>query len=325
MIEDPQSETGFPVAEVDKRTGKVISKYPGVLPRPGFVPKLRVSRSKDQYGNETETVSEITPELGKRETPSAAPKPSVGSILGGTKPTTGAKPVTSGAPRPVPPKQQPQLDANGHIPAGLGNPQVTELANELLDGRDAKDLPMKARAAAEAMARQFGWEQGTFTPKEKILINEAGAKLKQLKDSPSLDVLDSTESRLKIAQVLESSEKQGFVGRTASALTAGALSQKEQEFVRDYNAAVGVISGLAPLTRGGRPTEASIHRLMQEMPSVLQSSSSADAKARIDQLLQEVQLAAGTKGTTPLGGNVGNALGSIQIQRDANGNIIGVN
>ena len=326
IVEDPQSPTGFSVSEIDKRTGKVVSSFQGVLPRAGFVPKHRVSYSKDQYGNETMTVSDVTPVIGgaksagtetKPAAPSSAP-PRPGGVAGAIRPLT-SKP--GGAPSVVPktsaPAGLPPLDAAGHIPPSPAvNPQVLELANELLDGKDLKDIPQKAKAPAAELARQYGWEQGTFTPKEKLLINEAGTKLRQLRDSKSLDVLNSTTSRLKIGQVLASADKQNMVGRILSTATAGHLTPEEQEFVRYYNAAVGVISGLAPLTRGGRPTEASIHRLMQEMPSVLQSGNADDARGRLDQLLQEIEVAKGTKGTTPLGATgVGGSLGGTLEDR----------
>jgi hypothetical protein len=197
---------------------------------------------------------------------------------------------------------------------------VIELANELLDGRDAKDLPMKARAAAESMARQYGWEQGALTPKEKILVAEAGAKLNQLVKGDSLGVLDSFKSRAKIAEVLGSSEKEGVIGRTMSAAMAGQLTPQEQEFIRLYNAAIGTITGLTPITRGGRPSEASVQRLIAEMPNVLQSGSSTDAKARIQQLLNEVQLATQVKGNTPLGQAPGSQP-EVWV-RDASGKLV---
>lgn len=307
IVEDPNSPTGFSVSEIDRRTGKQVSSFQGVRPPAGFVPKHRVSHSVDQYGNETTTVSDVTPVMsgggqGGGGGESSTAKPNVGKILGTAKPT-GAKPVIQGSPKPILPRGQGhgQLDANGHIPPGKANPQVEELANELLDGRESKDLPMKARAAAEALARQYGWEQGALTPKEKILVAEAGNKLHQLVDSKSLGVLDSFKSRAKIAEVLAGSEKQGPVGRTVSAAMAGQLTPQEQEFIRLYNAAIGTITGLTPITRGGRPSEASVQRLIAEMPNVLQSGSSSDARARIQQLLNEVDVATKIKGNTPLG------------------------
>jgi hypothetical protein len=324
IVEDPQSPTGFSVSEIDRRTGKQVSSFQGVKPPAGFIPKHRVSYSKDQYGNETTTVSDVTPMMGKSGGTGSTGAKSVGGILG-SQPSTGAKPVSSGPRKSVLPKQaagQHGLDANGHIPSGAGNPQVTELANELLDGRDAKDLPMKARAAAESMARQYGWEQGTLTPKEKILVNEAGTKLNQLQGSPSLSVLDSFESRAKIAQVLSSNEKEGFIGRTVGAYAAGKLTPQEQEFIRLYNAAIGTITGLTPITRGGRPSEASVQRLIAEMPNVLQSGSSSDARARIQQLLNEVKVATQTKGNTPVGAALGGASQPEVWVRDASGKLV---
>ena len=347
VVNDSDSLTGYSAATWDVDKKSLVSKFPGVLPPRGFVPTERISKSKDQFGNVIETIGQTTPLVpgatsaapnpNASGTPTAAPsqpasstaprRSFVGLALGGG--ATGARPSSPSptSTKALSPTAAPVLDDNGHIPAHPGvNEQVRELANELLDGRDAKDLPMKGKAPAQALARQYGWEQGAFTPKEKILINEAGAKLQQLRDSPSLSVLNNTGSRMRIAQVLDSAEKQGFVGRTASALAAGSLSPQEQEFVRNYNAAVGVISGLTPLTRGGRQSESSIHRLMQEMPSVLQSSNAEDAQKRVDQLLQEVKVATSTTGATPVGATVGSgaAAGGIQIDRDANGRIVGV-
>ncbi len=351
VVIDPESPTGYSAATWDIDKNHLISKFPGVLPPRGFIPTERISKSTDQFGNVIETVGQTTPLIPGASstapnphasgTPTAAPsqpatsstaptaprKSSVASALTGG--ATGARPSNPSptSTKALSPTATPVVDENGHIPPHPGvNEQVRELANELLDGRDAKDLPMKGKAPAQALARQYGWEQGAFTPKEKILINEAGAKLQQLRDSPSLKVLNNTGSRMKIAQVLDSAEKQGFVGRTMSALAAGSLSPQEQEFVRNYNAAVGVIAGLTPLTRGGRQSEASIHRLMQEMPSVLQSANAEDAQKRVDQLLQEITVATSTTGATPVGATAGGgaSAGGIHIDRDANGRIVGV-
>lgn len=338
VIQDPDSPTHFSAATWDLTTGQLVSKFPGVLPPRGFIPTDRVTRTTDQFGNVTESVSQMTPQIPGAQSPpthpeppkpSAAPKASppaapkstpakgIGGIIGKVNPARPEAPrASSNSPR--------ALDASGHIPASAGNSQLVEAANELLDGRDLKDIPAKAKAPAAALARQYGWEQGTFTPREKIQVNEAANFLQRLQDSPSLGVLDSPLSRGKIAQALRSTEKQGVMGTQLTQLVSQNLTPEESEFVRLYNAAAGTVSGLAPLTRGGRPVESSIRRLMQELPNVLQSSGSADAKERVKNLLQEIKVAEATKGNTPLGGSPASALGGpVDVYvRDANGKLV---
>jgi hypothetical protein len=334
IVEDPDSPTHFSAATYDLTTGKLISSFPGVLPPRGMIPTERLSKSTDQYGNTTTTVSRMTPQLpgspgterapipthpeppkptggSAASAPSTTPKKSVASALGGV-----ARPVNKApAAAPSAPKSK-SLDASGHIPPGAGNPQLVEAANQLLDGSDKDKIPAKAREHAAALAREYGWEQGTFTPREKIQVTEAANFLRRLSDSPSLSVLDSTVSRMKIAQALRASEHQGVVGTQLTQLVSRNLSPEESEFIRLYNAAAGTISGLAPLTRGGRPVESSIRRLMAELPNVLQSSGSADAKERVKNLLQEIEVATTTKGTTPMGGKPSNVLPIVVSPED---------
>jgi hypothetical protein len=50
---------------------------------------------------------------------------------------------------------------------------VVEAANQLLDGQDLNKLPQKVREPAARMARQYGWEQGKFTPREQSQLRTA--------------------------------------------------------------------------------------------------------------------------------------------------------
>jgi hypothetical protein len=317
IVPDKESPTGYSKIAYDPASGTVKSKQMNIVPPRGLIDTLTIS--KDQFGNEVVTTR--SPQLpGHGNVPPVAiPAPSAApSAPPPAAPPQGAPPAQPkpfapphlGRPKPQPQApaqpqaQSPTLDEQGHIPMRPGmNPQVLEFANRLMEGADTKDLPSKAQANAEALARQYGWQgQGAITPKEKILVNEAGAKLQQLFNSKSLAVLDrGVASRMKIAQALKGSDKQSIIGTGATALATVNLDQQEQEFIRLYNAAVSTISGLGPITRGNKTTEASIQRLMSEMPSILQSASSADAKARIQQFLQEIQVATETKGTTKLG------------------------
>jgi hypothetical protein len=334
IVPDPESPTGYSKIAYDPSSGVEKSRQKNVVPPRGFIPTLSVTT--DQFNNRI--VTQRTPQLPgtgnvpSQAAPSAAPTP--------TAPPQGAPPAQSrpfappqlGRPKPQAPAQtparpqaqSPTLDEQGHIPIRPGmNPQVVEFANRLLEGADTKDLPSKAQANAEALARQYGWQgQGAMTPKDKILINEAGAKLQQLFNSNSLAVLDrGVASRMKIAQALKSADKQSIVGTGLTALATTNLDPQEQEFIRLYNAAVGTIAGLGPITRGNRQTEANIHRLMAEMPNVLQSASSADAKQRIQQLLQEIEVAQQTTGTTKLGETMGSTPPPANQQHKVGDNV----
>jgi hypothetical protein len=272
---------------------------------PVRVPTTRSSTSTDPFGLTTTSTSTSTPQTTPAPTVGApAPRPAASTGA----PSATARPAGQVLPKGPAPRRSaaPQLDATGHIPATAANRYLVEAANSLLDGMDVNKLtiPLKDRTAAQELARQYGWQgQGTFTPQQKVLINEAGAKLQQLADSPALSVLDSGVSRAKIAAVLKGSDpKAGTMANQLATQTARFLNPSEQQFIREYNAAVGVIAGLGPITRGNRATEASIARLMTELPSVLQSANSKDAKLRVQQLLQEIQVAQNTTGATPLGG-----------------------
>lgn len=202
------------------------------------------------------------------------------------------KPISAVAPSV--PSSLPPLDNDGHIPAGAVNDLVRQYANDLLDGRDAKDIPNpRARAAAEALAGRYGWSQGAFTPKEKVQFQVATDFLKQLKDSDSLKVLDNYVSREKIFRAMRDPNKMSFIDRIA----AYNLNPKEAEFVRLFNASRGTVAGLSSITRPGRATNSQVQAIANELPNVFQSSSSQDAKDRVDQLLKEADIALHTNPT----------------------------
>jgi hypothetical protein len=188
-----------------------------------------------------------------------------------------------------------KLDESGHIPlTAKVNPQLREAANNLIDGMDVSKLPIpqRDRAAAEQLAKQYGWTgQGMFGPKDKLLIRESTGILKQFAASPSLSVLDNAASRLKIQQVLQNSEKRGMIGQGVQNLVAYNLSKEESEFVTLYNQAVGRISGLSQLVRSGRATEAQIERLKTELPNPATTSSSAHARQKFEQIQNEIDIA----------------------------------
>ena len=157
------------------------------------------------------------------------------------------------------------------------------------------------------MASQYGWGgQGAFTPREKVGFQTATTFLQQLKgekpdgtplpEGSPLGVLDSYVSREKIARAMKDPKDMGLMDRIA----AYNLDPAEARFLRLYNSTLGTVQGLSSITRpgGGRGTEAAVNRLKTELPNVLQSSSSADAKERIDQLLMEANTALTTNPST---------------------------
>ena len=251
------------------------------------VPTTR--RTTDPATGQT-TVSTSTPKTSGM-TGAVPPPPSVPGAATPTAPAkrtsagTGQKATAKGTPGTAP------LDAEGHIAKTEGTPQVVEGANQLLDGMDIKSLPAKTKELSGSLARKYGWEQGKFTPKEQVMLKESSTFLKEALTNPSMSVLDSTASKLKLGQVLAAGGHQGMVGRTFSTLAASNMTPPEAEFVRMYNQLVGTISGLSQLVRSGRATEAQIERLKAELPNVLTAKDSADGRKRIQRLLKELDVA----------------------------------
>jgi hypothetical protein len=276
---DPESPTGY--SKVTSDASGEISRQTNVLPPRGFIGSE--SETTDPFGVTSKTTRKpVIPGQGK-PTPASAPSPA--------KTPAEAKQKAAAV---APPGSQ-KLDEQGHIPATAKvNPQLREAANNLIDGMDVDKLPIpqRDRAAAEELAKRYGWSgQGLFSPKDKLLIRESTGILKQLASSDALSVLDDTSSRLKIQQVLQNPDKRGMIGQTVQGLVAGNLNDKEQQFVTLYNQAVGRISGLSQLVRSGRATEAQIERLKQELPNPATTSSSAHARQKLAQIQNEIDIA----------------------------------
>lgn len=185
------------------------------------------------------------------------------------------------------------LAPDGTIPISVGGiGQVRELAQQLLDGQDINKLPMKGRTPAAELARKFGWEQGKFTPKEQVMLRESTTFLEQAMDDDSLKALDEgLLSRLKMGQASFPIDKDGYIRPVVSTFSAQHLTEREANFIEVYNQLVGTISGLAQLVRSGRATEATIDRLKAELPNPFTTKDSKHAKARLERLLKEVNVA----------------------------------
>ncbi len=342
IVVDPDSSTGFSKVTMDQFSNEVTSTIPGITPPRGFVPTLRRASSTDQYGNTTSSVATVTPQVPGGNAPAVganapakppvsknAPQlPSGGGVpqadaaaladinakikanQGKAAPGVGNRKAVAATPSgPVSskaPKGAPILDENDQIPAGAApNPQIRQFAQDLLDDQDTLKIPAKARAAAEQVARQFGWSQGAFTPREQRAINLTGDFLDKFADSPSLKILDDPFLRAQAVAALH--HAQGMVGEQLQAFTSSIEDPRVAEFVRLYNANVNNVTGASSTIRPGRPTEALVKRLGTELPTVLQSKDSADAKQRIKLLqaaIKDAQKSSRLKGvgsSTPSG------------------------
>ena len=200
------------------------------------------------------------------------------------------------------------LDDAGHIPADVkANPQLKEAANQLLDGVDMKDLTLPARdkASAEALARQYGWGRGPYLPRELKAMQVANLFLdKVLHSNAFFKAIDEGSfAKTKIGQAAKDASKDGPWGMYWHNLAQSNLSPAESEYVALAQSLTGTIGGLSGVVRPGRPTEATINRLIQELPTVLSSQNSKVARFRIANLKAELNLAltAGVPKPTPQG------------------------
>jgi hypothetical protein len=322
LVRSKQSPTGFAQTYVDPyNPGKVVGWQP-ITPSRYYEGTQTSSTSKDPFGVVTTSNRVTTPmnggqvELGTEVDLSGSPQVpgDEGSVQAAPTQTAPSgnvgNPNTPNSTPNAPPQIQgpghkqlqqvrartqeapkagaQQLDENGHIPESAEpNAMLREAANQLLDGMDINKLnvPAKDKQAAAHVAGKFGWEQGRYTPRELTQFKVATAFLQQFHDSPALSVLDSYVSREKIARAMDPNG--GMIDRAI----AKNLSGPEAEFIRFYNAALGTIQGLTTITRSGRATEASVNRLKAELPSIMQSASSKDAKLRLEQLFKELSLA----------------------------------
>jgi hypothetical protein len=317
LVRSTQSPTGFAQTWVDPMNPSQIVGWQPVTPSRYYMGTVTRGTTTDPFGVTTTSmrrtapadqanvdlsgVAQISPSMDESASsqppsPSGAPQPAAPNA----PPAGASRGKASGKVQSIAELRKqaaaraqqgaPQLDAEGHIPPAPGmNEGLRNAANQLLDGMDIDKLPLPARdkQAAAALASQYGWGQGLFTPKERLLVRESKNYLTQALNDRALTVLDNPVSRAKLANMLL--EHKGIIS-SAVAATFG-LNAQEQGFLRMYNQLVGTISGLGQLTRGGRVTEATIARLMRELPNPEQSHSSADAKQRIQRLLSEIDVA----------------------------------
>lgn len=327
LIQDPASKTGWSFVSYDPMTGTEYSRQLDAPPQRGLIESE--TTTTDPLTGLT-TVSRRKPIIGGAggvggEARSASPagKPAAQPAASLTRPQSpldvitsppagkprladqrpGAGPLarrsapatspTSAAGAPGAPRALP-LDADGHIPASpFINPHVREAANELLDGQDKlKIQPSKLADAASTLARRYGWEQGKFTPKEQIMLHEATTFIRRAMSDGSMKALDEGSlSRLRLQQIAQNPDKEGFIGRALSLGASMGMSDSQKAFIQAYNQMVGTISGLSQLVRSGRATEATIERLKTELPNPTNTRDSKDAQERLQRLVDEINVA----------------------------------
>lgn len=265
---------------------------------------------------------------GAFSTPQPAPSASTPT---GTTPQSQARPVQGQpGPRKVLPqvaKGQKALDANGHIPASAGNPQLVQAANSILDGMDVDKLPIpqRDRAAAMALASEYGYKgQGLFTPREVLQLKEGATVIQKMLDSSSLAVLDKgTIANLPMLGQSADPSKANLFGRLATSLASKAASPQQQEFLRYWRQLDALAIGLRGLVQTGRATQAQVERLIAELPNPYNTTSSEDAKNRLRLVQNELKVAAdtGKLPDVPLGQPAGAGNPEVWV-RDKNGKLV---
>lgn len=189
------------------------------------------------------------------------------------------------------------VDSDGHISSTWNgaSPQVIEGANQLHDGMDLKDIggTTKTKPLSEALARKaWGWSRDKFTPLEHQQIALASRYIQEAIKSPSLKSLDADFiSQLPMIGASGDTAKESRFGKALTKLSAQATTPAQAEFLRLYRQMAGTISGIGRLSRGGRVTEATVNRLLSELPNPANTKNSADAIARLQRLQDEINTA----------------------------------
>ena len=255
-------------------------------------------RSSESTPNTPQGSSSVTPSGGEATTPQeSTPKPTLKELK---KEAEARKPQNVStseklSDNPRGPQYLP-VDENGYIPSTDNvNEQLREAANQLLDGVAMKDvtIPTRDKPAAESLARKYGWDQGAFLPREIIQLNNAEQFLDSALNSKKfMNALnEGVASSVKTSMATADPSKEGVFGRGVQAWASKGLNPNEQEYRRLSNNMLGTIAGLSSILRSGRATEGLINRLKLELPNVMTSSNSKDAKQQILNIKKEIDLA----------------------------------
>ena len=183
------------------------------------------------------------------------------------------------------------LDAQGQIPPRPGlNPQVAQFANDILAGRDVTKIPVKARALAESMAKQYGWKgQGSLTPAQQMQIEQVDNSLATLSDPKYLKLFDPFWQSLLMSMVpLDPTGEGGAAGAKAHTQRKW-MSDDQAYYMNALTRLRGVIGGIRGFT-GANNSNATADRLLAELPNFTNTKNSADALNKITRLRQEVAI-----------------------------------
>lgn len=182
------------------------------------------------------------------------------------------------------------LTPDGQIPPNAGdNAQVAQLANDILAGKDTKDIPTRARAKAEALARQYGWKgQGSLTPKEQLQIQEASTALEQMMEPRLMRALDGA-SGFWLSSVTTDAPANA-IGGEAYRANKKMLTATQQEYIDKLNYLSSLMGGMRKMT-GGNASEAQMTRYINELPDPRSTPNSADAARKLKLLWTELQVA----------------------------------
>jgi DNA-binding phage protein len=263
------------------------------------VPTARSSTTTDPFGITSTTNATTTP-MGAPAPGGGQGAPQAAPVQGGARPRLAPR---QGAPRQVAAAQPAgQLDADGHIPAGVANPMLSEAANQLLDGMDIGKLniPQRDKQAAAQLASKYGWAQGGFTPRELTQVKESQSLIADLSSDPkNLSVYSSNPiKRALVASLIRTPKESGFFDSAKSAIAAGTLAESDLKFIQNYRQLIGRIQGLAQLTRGsGRSAEAAVNRMIGELPDPTIVNSPELARNGFRLVQQEIDIA--LKGAAP--------------------------
>jgi hypothetical protein len=236
--------------------------------------------------------------------PASVSKPEV-TPTSPSRPKRAATPSELKSQIPAPPStsatSQFQVDAAGHIPDADTsryrlNPNLVQIANNIIDGQDISKIGLKDRGAAEQLAMKYGWKgQGLFTPRESLQIKEGASFLSKMANSPSLKVLDNGFfSNLPMVGASPDPAKEGFFGRMTTNLSSRNQSPEQQEFMDLYRQLDAMAIGLRALVQAGRGTQKQTDLLIAELPNPYNTPSSKDAKRRLQLVKNELDIAAKT-------------------------------
>jgi hypothetical protein len=311
LVKSKQSPTGFAQVYLDPQDPNRVVAWQPVTPSRYYTGTTTSSTSTDPFGVTTTSNRSTQPMLGgevdlsgaqkmdaEPEPPGSTPSaPSAAPPFEGPK-TKAVKAARGAAPAAKGPKV---LDENGHIPANAANPYLVQGANDLLDGKAQKDLqiPAKDKQAAAALAAEYGYlGEGMFTPRERMQVDQSQQLMDSLRrDKEAMSVFDEGPiKRALIQTAIDKAKTHGLTANISRAIINTGLNEKDVMFVQDYLQLIGRVQALAQLTRGtGRPTEAAVNRMMQELPNVLTAKNQKEAQHAFDLIQDEINIGMGKR------------------------------